>query len=202
MFITDDSVFSNCCCLCRLQQLVGYAASYYVPKQKRPQPSAAALQDAGTATGTAGKHNNSTAAADAAEAAATQAACRSNSAPTGNMCSDSQSLSRHDRTAPTAAKAADGSAAPHPPPRPQQQQQQQQQQLQRKRSRREEASAHNRAVLAGAFSDEAIAAELQQQLDAEAVQAAGGAAGGRKGRAAKPPERKGDKVRKKLLGLK
>jgi hypothetical protein len=50
-----------------------------------------------------------------------------------------------------------------------------------------------------------VAAALQQQLDAEAAAeaaAAAGRAGGRKGRASKPPERKGDKVRRKLLGLK
>ena len=69
-------------------------------------------------------------------------------------------------------------------------------------SRREAASAHNRAVLAGAFSDERIAAALQQQLDEEAAAASAAAAagsGGKKGRVKKPSERKGDKIRKQLL---
>lgn len=72
---------------------------------------------------------------------------------------------------------------------------------------RQAASAHNRAVLAGAFgSDEAVAAALQKQLDEEAaagdadVGSGGGGKGGKGGRARKAPERKGDKIRRKLLG--
>lgn len=74
--------------------------------------------------------------------------------------------------------------------------QQREQQPQRQMSRRVAASAHNRAVLAGAFTDQGMAAALQQQLDAEA---AAEAAEKKKGKAKKAPERKVDKIRKHLF---
>jgi hypothetical protein len=59
-------------------------------------------------------------------------------------------------------------------------------------------------VLAGAYTDEGIAAALQQQLDQEAAAAAAAAGGDggrvKQGRAKKAPERKADKIRKHLLG--
>ena len=71
---------------------------------------------------------------------------------------------------------------------------------------RADASAHNRRALAGGFSDEALAAELQAEEDASAAAAAGGGgtddAGGRGGASAggrkKGPTR-GDLYRKKLF---
>jgi hypothetical protein len=51
-------------------------------------------------------------------------------------------------------------------------------------------------VLAGAFTDQGVAAALQQQLDAEA---AAEAAEKKKGKAKKAPERKIDKIRKHLF---
>ncbi|KAF8060617.1 RPL32A [Scenedesmus sp. PABB004] len=132
----------------RLQELVGHAASYYVPPSKRPRPADAA----------AGARGAAAAPAAAGAGPAPGAAAPPPPAGAGGGSDAGRGGGR-------------GARRGRPPP------------------------THNQAVLAGAFTDEGVAAALQRELDAEAAgEAAAAARGGGRGRGgrARAPERPGD----------
>lgn len=174
----------------RLNELVGYTASYYKPSRKKRKPEHVAAGDtvppAAAVTALGGQDPGISAAATRrlnGGSAQRQRPLESTPAaaePTSGTTPSAQPETIQDWT-PAEGPTAQRSLTREVP-------------IGRTLSRREAASAHNRAVLA-AMTDEAVAAAVQQQLNAEAATTKG-----RKGRAAKPPQTKADKLRKKLMG--
>lgn len=176
---------------------MGYAASYYTPStaqagKTRTQAAAAGRNNAGTATGRNTPVDERQPQPGLATMPAQELALGGGSQPAPSGPSAA--------VQPRAAPGGGGAAQTAPPSMTaahggeESLQLQQQQQHPRTRAG---AAAYNRAVLAGAFTDEGIAAALQQQLNEEAAAEAKASS---QGRARKAPERKGDKIRRKLLG--
>lgn len=180
-----------------MREIVGYTASYYKPsKKKRKVADVVAGANVTAANASAADGGAAAGAVRPLNCGRSQSEAPAQNLPAGVRTGASTAPMQHHNTQHTAAAAhpieissaandpaASGTAA--------------EARTSRTPTRRESASAHNRAVLAGVSTDEEVAAAVQQQLNAEAAKPKG-----RKGRAAKPPETKADKLRKKLLGLK
>lgn len=162
----------------RLKELIGYTASFYKPSKKRRADGAAAADRHVPAAG----HSRATAAGDLSNKQQTAATLGSDlaAATEGVVTSNRQQQVPDGRQTEAATGAADHEVQPSSA-----------------ESLKVRGSAHNRALLAGASGGEGLAIALQQQIQAESVQGRG-----RKGRTAKAPETKADKLRKKLFGMK